>query len=84
VLQEGLTNICKHAHATEVTIQLHTQPDRIFLNLKDNGNGFKAAEDQDGFGLQGMKGRLEKLGGSLIVDSQPGMGCQLNAVCPYF
>jgi signal transduction histidine kinase len=84
VLQEGLTNICKHAHATAVNIQLHTQPDRIFLTLKDNGDGFQVTEDKDGFGLQGMKERLEKSGGSLTVESQPGMGCQLTAVCPYF
>jgi signal transduction histidine kinase len=72
------------ANATAVNIQLHTQPDRIFLTLKDNGDGFQVTEDKDGFGLQGMKERLEKSGGSLTVESQPGMGCQLTAVCPYF
>ncbi|MGQ9870193.1 sensor histidine kinase [Leptodesmis sp.] len=55
IVQEGLTNICKHAQATAVQLQLRSQDSGLSLTLQDNGSGFQIAANHSGFGLQGMR-----------------------------
>lgn len=82
IVQEGLTNICKHAQATVVTIQLQATETNLSLTLQDNGKGFQLDENRSGFGLQGMQERVAMLGGQLEIVSKPGSGCQVKALLP--
>ncbi len=82
IVQEGLTNICKHAQATAVSIQLQSGPDGLFLVLQDNGQGFDPQANRSGFGLQGMQERITALGGDLTICSDPGSGCCIRVTLP--
>ncbi|HAJ58290.1 MAG TPA: histidine kinase, partial [Cyanobacteria bacterium UBA8543] len=82
IVQEGLTNICKHAQATVVTIELQSTDSGLLLTLQDNGKGFQIESNRSGFGLQGMRERITRLGGHLDIVSQPGAGCQIKAFLP--
>jgi two-component system, sensor histidine kinase and response regulator len=82
LVQEGLTNICKHAEASAVQIRIQTTPDELLLTLTDNGRGFCRDETISGYGLQGMKERAIALGGQLKIVSKPGSGCRITAKFP--
>ena len=82
VVQEALTNISKHSHATQVHLSLTETSQTVTLVLEDNGSGFDPSENTTGFGLQGMRERIEALGGRLWLCSQPGRGCQIQAEIP--
>lgn len=82
ILQEGLTNICKHAGATKVSIQIQSTPSEIWLALQDNGKGFETEEHRTGFGLQGMQERTTALGGNLEIESELTKGCQISVFFP--
>lgn len=82
IVQEGLTNICKHAQATAVQLQIQTDAAGITLILQDNGRGFRLNENKTGFGLQGMRERTVAVGGHLEVVSQPEGGCRIRASFP--
>jgi signal transduction histidine kinase len=76
IAQEALNNILKHAEATCVTVRIHSDGNRVTLEITDNGTGFDPgdATDYGGMGLASMRERAEKLGGSLTVLSKPGEG----------
>lgn len=76
VVQEALTNIVRHAHATRVDILLERRGDRLTLMVEDDGVGFQPAQIQAGksFGLLGIRERAEALAGTLTVESSPGAG----------
>jgi two-component system sensor histidine kinase/response regulator len=82
IVQEGLTNIYKHAQATAVQLQLRSLDSGLSLTLEDNGSGFQIDANQSGFGLQGMRERVEALGGQLTITSDRGAGCQITATFP--
>jgi len=89
VVQEGLTNIQKHANATEVTIYVCFGEYEATLTIRDNGGGFDTdtIEDTDrgadgGYGFQSMRGRLARVGGRLIVASTPDVGTILTVFAP--
>ncbi|MGB7085110.1 MAG: response regulator [Phormidesmis sp.] len=82
IVQEGLTNICKYAQATEVHLSLKTTDKDLQLCLEDNGGGFCSSPEQAGFGLQGMKERAALLGGQVDIQSQVGQGCRVIARFP--
>jgi signal transduction histidine kinase len=82
IIQEGLTNIYKHAQATAVNIALQTTPDYLLLMLQDNGSGFQVSQNRTGFGLQGMRERTSALGGQLEITSDVGVGCRIIARFP--
>lgn len=79
IVQEGLTNICKHANATAVSIYLQPTDTGLELVLHDNGDGFQVDDTRSGFGLQGMQERVAALGGHLQITSQRGDGCRIIA-----
>jgi two-component system, sensor histidine kinase and response regulator len=79
IVQEGLTNICKHSQATEVRLQIQTTAFDLSLMLQDNGRGFRVDNTSGGFGLQGMRERIAALGGEIKIVSEPGAGCQITA-----
>ena len=84
VVQESLLNVARHAHASEVTISLRCG-NRLLLRVEDNGCGFdpSAVSKLPGLGLFGMRERIQALGGTLKIDSGPGMGTKLAIELPY-
>lgn len=82
IVQEGLTNIAKHANATVVQLHIQTDLSGIVLSLEDDGKGFNVDESVIGFGLQGMQERAIEMGGNLEILSQPGAGCRITASFP--
>lgn len=82
IVQESLTNICKHAQATSVTVGLLAQAGIIHLSIEDNGKGFNPTQNTTGFGLQGMRERAVALGGKLNLHSQLGTGCCISVSLP--
>lgn len=72
--QEALTNIAKHAGATQVGVDLHCGDDLLSLEIQDNGRGFDAVAPAQAhsFGLQGLRERMRAVGGHLEVSSVPG------------
>jgi len=83
VVQESLTNVARHAQASEVTISLLCG-DRLLLRVKDNGRGFNPAvvRKLSGLGLFGMRERILALGGTLKIDSESGIGTTLVIELP--
>ena len=88
IVQEGLTNISKHANAGEVWVSLNVQDDEIFLSIRDDGVGFDVQSVKDslignlGMGILGMKERITIMGGSITISSKPGEGCHLSFIIP--
>ena len=88
IVQEALTNIRKHAHATGVRVDLSFQPDNVQLQVVDDGQGFEvpdslmALAQGSHFGLLGMQERAWAVGASLSIKSAPGHGARLQVVMP--
>jgi signal transduction histidine kinase len=78
--QEGLTNVRRHARASRVDVLLDFQPSEVRLQVKDNGVG--AAETSGGFGLLGIRERMQLLGGRLEISTGVGQGFCLTASVP--
>jgi signal transduction histidine kinase len=80
VVSEALTNAAKHAHASEVTIDVATEDSTIVLVVRDDGVG--GADPERGSGLTGLRDRVEALGGTLALTSAAGEGTSLRAAIP--
>lgn len=80
VAQEGLTNVHKHAQASRVTITLGYECDRVRLTLADNGKGMSA--ETGGYGLIGLRERVQLVGGTVTIQSTQGQGFQLDVEIP--
>ncbi|HMO14513.1 MAG TPA: GAF domain-containing sensor histidine kinase [Pirellulaceae bacterium] len=78
IVQEGLTNVIKHANATRIMIRLHEQPTGLALDIEDNGCGFNVDDPQAGLGLIGIQERMMMLGGEVTIQSQTGHGTALR------
>lgn len=78
--QEGLTNIRKHANAHAAVIRLTYRADVVSLEVRDDGRGLDGTAG--GFGLVGIRERVEDLGGSLSVESAPGSGVAVRVEMP--
>lgn len=82
IAQETLTNVIRHANATEVTVTLDRGPDALTMTVRDDGQG--AAEVVEGNGVRGMRERAAELGGQLHVTSPGrGAGTVVTAVLPW-
>jgi signal transduction histidine kinase len=82
IIQEGVTNIQKHADATQVQLRGCTVADYLQLELTDNGRGFNLDRPSTGFGLQGMQERVELINGTLEIQTAPRQGTQLLVQVP--
>ena len=82
VVQECLTNTVRHAKATHVNISLAIDRYGLQLTVSDNGQGCIISE-KTGFGLLGMKERINSLGGELLLQSRPQQGMTLFASIPH-
>jgi PAS domain S-box-containing protein len=82
--QEALTNALKHAHATKFNARISFDSDAVYLELRDNGDGFDVdGINGGGIGLIGMKERADQIGAIVKVISEPGKGTKITAVSPY-
>ncbi len=79
IAQEALNNVAKHAAATEVSVHLCCQPERVALSIQDDGRGFDASQAlPDQLGLRIMRERAETIGAALEISSEPGHGTQVS------
>jgi signal transduction histidine kinase len=87
VAQEGLINVARHAGTHQAEVWLRYEDNQIRLQILDQGCGFDPAENfhpPRGWGLAGMRERVEAVGGRLNLESQPGMGSKVEIVIPLF
>jgi len=81
ILQEALTNILRHARATQVEIGLERTADGFLMTIRDNGRGISAVE-KSGLGILGMQERARLLEGTLEVTGTDRIGTQINVRIP--
>jgi signal transduction histidine kinase len=81
-VQEGLTNAVKHAGDVDVHVAIAESADAVTIVVRDDGPGFVPDADHEGFGLLGIRERVELVGGTLSVRSAPGSGTTLEATLP--
>jgi signal transduction histidine kinase len=79
---EALQNVAKYAHATHAEIRLSGTADELAFTVVDDGDGFDMGSAKRGSGLQGMADRLDAVGGTLELRSQPGMGTTVTGRIP--
>ncbi len=85
IVQEGLTNIARHAETTEADLTVWVGDGRLRISLADRGVGFdpeSVTAQADSMGLVGMRERAQLLGGDLFIESSPGSGTRLRANLP--
>ena len=80
--QEALTNTLKYAHARNFKTRLTYEAKKLRLELRDDGDGFKAKDRHDGVGLRGMRERVEQMGGELEITSSRGKGTKITVLLP--
>ena len=89
--QEALANVAKHANATRVGLTLSYMADLVTLDVRDDGVGFvtvngtgprRPRDDDGGFGLSGMRQRVEGVAGTLEIESEPDGGTAICAAIP--
>jgi len=81
--QEALTNALKYARPRNFETRLICNTKELRLELRDDGGGFKINGRHDGFGLAGMRERVEQMGGQLKVTSSRGKGTKVIVTLPY-
>ena len=80
--QEALTNALKYARAENFETQLICNARELRLEFQDDGDGFAVKDRHDGFGLAGMRERVEQMGGRLKITSARGKGTKVAVVLP--
>ena len=81
-VQEGLTNIRKHARASVVNVTLSYMNDQIALDIQDDGCGFDPGKTGTGYGLQAMRERIAQLQGEVFIESAPEAGTTVAIQVP--
>jgi signal transduction histidine kinase len=85
IVQEALSNATRHARAHRAQVDLFFEPDTLRLEIQDNGHGFDLEQVQQlgrGLGLRTMGDRAALLGGTLLIDTQPGAGTRVTVQVP--
>lgn len=84
IVQEGLTNVARHAGASRVELDIRRQGDLLQISLRDNGcgRGSRSAQAGSGLGLTGMAERIALLGGQLNLNNRAAGGFALEACLP--
>ena len=82
IIQEKISNVLKHAHATKLKIGLSVYEGRIQVSLVDNGRGFDEKAVKKGMGLNNIQNRVEYYKGSFHLKTAPGEGCELRIELP--
>jgi signal transduction histidine kinase len=82
IVQEALTNASRHSNARRVVIEIREDAHLVHLSVRDDGTGFDPEAATEGFGLMGIRERLELLDGELVIDSAPDRGTVISARLP--
>lgn len=83
IAQEALTNVARHAGASEVRLVAESGPDEVTMTIEDNGRGFdQGLKPTTSLGLVGMETRARGTGGQLKLESTPGRGVKIEVTCP--
>jgi signal transduction histidine kinase len=80
--QEALANVRKHAAAGSVAVCLRYASDFVRLEVTDDGSGFDPAQVNGGYGLSGMRARVDEAGGTVAVRSAPAQGTSVQVEVP--
>ena len=85
IVREGLSNVARHANATQVKVKVREVGRDVILTVKDNGTGFDPSmfRDPNSFGLHNMHQRALQLGGLLTIESEEGQGTLLTVKVPF-
>lgn len=85
VTQELLSNVLKHAQASEATLQINQNEEEITLMVEDNGIGFTSDSEQTkGLGLRNIQERIQKINGQVNIDSHPHKGTTIILTIPIY
>jgi signal transduction histidine kinase len=83
IVQEALTNACKHSKSPEVTVSIDQKGKHLVLEVRDSGVGFDPTMVESGhFGLEGIRQRARLLDGQLTIESRPGLGTVVRVEVP--
>jgi two-component system sensor histidine kinase UhpB len=82
IVQEALSNIVKHARATQASVQLSLEEGELRMQISDNGAGFDPAQASSGIGLVGMRERVYALNGRIAIDTGLSAGTRINIAMP--
>jgi signal transduction histidine kinase len=84
IAREALSNVARHAHAREATVELAYLADEVVLTVRDDGRGFDphAVRPESHHGLRNLQARAEEAGGHLLVQSAEGAGTTVSATLP--
>ena len=84
ILQESLTNVARHACATQVEVTFERSELGIGIRVRDNGRGFSASDPRKPktLGLMGLRERASLLGGEIRIESEPGLGTTIEVTIP--
>ncbi len=82
VMQECLTNVSKHAKAQQLSINVSQDDKCVYLEIEDDGLGFDATRNSNGYGLAGMKERVQGLFGSMTIQTTIGLGTKITVLLP--
>ncbi|MFA6148172.1 MAG: PAS domain-containing sensor histidine kinase [bacterium] len=84
IVQESLTNVMRHAEATQVNVRLEKKRDTLVLDVKDNGIGIMDGRifDSRSHGLAGIRERVLLLGGVAVISGKPGKGTLVRVTIP--
>ncbi|SHG73554.1 sensor histidine kinase [Ornithinibacillus halophilus] len=86
IIQESLSNILRHANATEVKLTVTKRSNEVFVHIRDNGKGFDINNDsmrKTSYGLKTMKERSEELGGTFTIRSNKDEGTYIDIRIPF-
>jgi len=85
IIQEALNNVVKHAQVDEASVTLRFEDEVTSISIEDQGLGFNPDTIdtvQEQMGLSSMRERVDMLGGTLSIDSQPGIGTSVKVLIP--
>ncbi len=82
IIQESLTNVVKHAHASRADVQVRCRPQSLEIDVRNDGTGGESSRGE-GFGLIGMRERVTVYGGRVRAGRLEGGGYRVHAVLPF-
>ena len=82
VVKEAVSNALRHGGPATVDVRVVCEGELVRVSISDDGIGFDTDEDSDGFGLANMTERIDRMHGSLFIDSAPGKGTVVHAALP--
>jgi signal transduction histidine kinase len=80
--QESLSNVARHAGASRVAVTMHCVDGLALLTVEDDGRGFAESDESAGVGLAGMRERVRRFGGHVLIESAPGAGTSVTVALP--